>query len=48
MSDFVIVLALVLLAALLAGIELVRTKGQNMNAWATLVIALALLVDQGF
>jgi hypothetical protein len=48
MSDFVIVLALVLLAAMLAGIELVRSKAQNMNAWAILVLALALLVDQGF
>jgi hypothetical protein len=47
-SDFILVLALVMLAALLAGIELIRTRGQNMNAWATLVIALALLVDQGF
>lgn len=48
MSDFILVLALVLLAALLAGIELIRTRGQNMNAWATLVLALALLINQGF
>ena len=48
MSDFILILALVLLAALLAGIELIRTRGQNMNAWATLVLALALLINQGF
>ena len=46
MSDFVIVLVLVLLAALLAGIELLRTKGQGLGAWAILVIALAILVDK--
>lgn len=48
MNDFVVILTLVLLAALLAIIELIRTRGQNMNAWATLVLALALLVAQGF
>jgi len=46
MSDFVIVLVLVLLAALLAGVELVRSKAQDMNAWAILVLALAILVDK--
>jgi|RhiMethySRZTD1v2_1073278.scaffolds.fasta_scaffold578470_2 hypothetical protein len=46
MSDFVIVLVLVLLAALLAGVELVRSKAQDMNAWAILVLALAVLVDK--
>jgi hypothetical protein len=45
-SDFVIVLVLVLLAALLAGVELVRSKAQDMNAWAILVLALAVLVDK--
>jgi hypothetical protein len=45
-SDFVIVLVLVLLAALLAGIELVRTRGQAMMPWAILVLALAILVDK--
>jgi len=46
MSDFVIVLVLVLLAALLAGIALVRSRAQDMNAWAILMLALAVLVDK--
>lgn len=48
MSDFVVILVLVLLAALLAIIELFRSRGQNMNAWAILALGLALLVEQGF
>jgi len=34
-------LALALLAALLAGVQLVRTRGQDILAWAVLALAIA-------
>lgn len=46
MSDIVIVLVLAIVAAILAAVELMRTKGQDLAAWAILLIALALLVDR--
>ena len=46
MSDFVIVLVLVIIAALLAGMDLIRTRGQMFVSWAVLALALAILVDK--
>ena len=42
MPELVVVLALVVIAAMFAGIELVRTRGQDLVAWAVLAIAIAI------
>jgi hypothetical protein len=46
MSDFIVVIVLVLIAALLAGITLLRNRGQELLPWAVLALALAVLVDR--
>lgn len=38
-----VLVAIIALAALLAGIELIRTRGQDLLAWAVLLIALVLI-----
>lgn len=44
--ELVIVLALVVLAAMFAGIELVRTRGQDAVAWGVLALAIAIIVEK--
>ena len=44
--ELVVLLALVVLAAMFATIELTRTKGQDVVAWAVLALALAVLWDR--
>ena len=46
MSDFIIVLVLAIGAAFLAGIELFRTRAQDLIAWAVLALALAVIVER--
>jgi hypothetical protein len=45
MSDAVIVLVLALVAALITGLELIRTRGQDLTCWAVLALAIAMIVD---
>lgn len=44
--ELVVLLALVVIAAMFAGIELARTKGQSVIAWAVLALALAVIWDR--
>jgi hypothetical protein len=44
MSEIVVVLVLAIVAAVLAGVELARTRGQDLISWAVLLVALALVV----
>ena len=44
--ELVVLLALVVIAAMFAAIELTRTKGQDLIAWAILALALAVLWDR--
>jgi cytochrome b subunit of formate dehydrogenase len=46
MSDYLIVLVLALVAALVSGIDIYRTKGQALTPWAVLALAVAVLVDR--
>ena len=46
MRDFVVVLTLALLAGLIALMELLRSRWQDLGAWAVLLLALALIVDR--
>ncbi len=46
MSDLLIVIALAVVAAVLAGVELARTKGQDLLSWAVLLLALAAIIDR--
>jgi Flp pilus assembly pilin Flp len=41
-----IALALVIVAAIVAVVELVRTRWQSLMAWGLLVLCLSLLVDK--
>jgi hypothetical protein len=45
-SDWLVVLVLALLAFLVSAVEVYRTRGQLSLAWATLALALAVLVDR--
>jgi hypothetical protein len=45
-SELVIVLVLAIIACVLSGIELARTKGQDLISWAVLAIAVAVIVDR--
>jgi len=45
-SVLVIVLVLGLLAALIAGVLLVRTRGADLLSWAVLALAFAVIVDR--
>ena len=44
--ELVVLLALVVIAAMFAAIELTRTRGQDLVAWAILALALAVLWDR--
>jgi hypothetical protein len=44
--ELVVLLALVVIAGMFAAIELARTKGQDLIAWAILALALAVLWDR--
>ena len=46
MSELVIVLVLAIVAAILAAVELTRTRGQDLGSWGLLVLAVALIVDR--
>jgi len=46
MSELVIVLALAVIAVVLAGVELARTKGQDLLSWAVVALGAALIVDR--
>jgi uncharacterized membrane protein YfcA len=43
-SELVIVLVLSIVAGILAGVELARTRGQDLISWAVLLLAVALIV----
>lgn len=43
----IIVLALVIVAIVLAVIELIRSKGTDLNAWAILALAVAAALNSG-
>jgi hypothetical protein len=45
-SDPLVVIVVAIIAATLAGVELIRTKGQQILAWAVFLISLAVLVDR--
>jgi hypothetical protein len=45
-SEWFIVITLALIAVVLAGIELVRSKGQNLTAWAVALLAVAVIVER--
>lgn len=42
----VVLLALLIVAAILAGVELVRSRGAALLAWAVLLIAVVLLIGR--
>jgi apolipoprotein N-acyltransferase len=46
MPELVVLLALVVIAGMFAGIELVRSKGQSGVAWGLLALALAVIWDR--
>lgn len=46
MSDYLVVVVTAIIAATIAGMELLRSKGQALLAWAVLLLALAILVDR--
>lgn len=46
MSELVIVLVLAIVAGVLAGVELARTRGQDLLSWAVLLLAVSILVDR--
>lgn len=46
MSELVIVLVLAVISAVLAGIELARTKGQSLTCWGLLALALAVIIEK--
>jgi uncharacterized membrane protein YfcA len=43
-SELVIVLVLAIVAGILAGVELARTRGQDLISWGVLLLAVALVV----
>jgi uncharacterized membrane protein YfcA len=45
-TELVVVLVLTIIAAVLAGVEITRTRGQDLLSWAVLAVALALIVDR--
>jgi hypothetical protein len=46
MSDPLVVIVVAIIAATIAGLELIRTKGQEALAWAVLLLSLAVLIDR--
>jgi len=46
MSDPLVVIVVAIIAATLAGVELIRTKGQAILAWAVFLLCLAVLIDR--
>jgi archaellin len=46
MTESIVIIALALVAAIVAGVELVRTRGQALTDWAVLLLALAILLAQ--
>jgi hypothetical protein len=46
MNDFIVVVVLAIIAGTLAVVDLIRSKGQALLAWAVLLIALALAADK--
>jgi len=46
MSDPLVVIVVAIISATIAGLELIRTKGQEALAWAVLLRALAVLIDR--
>ena len=46
MSELVIVLVLAFVAGILAAVEVTRTRGQDLGAWAVLALAVAIVVDR--
>jgi hypothetical protein len=45
-SELVLVLVLALLAALLAGVVLVQTRGADLLAWGVLALSVAFIADR--
>jgi hypothetical protein len=45
-TELVVVLVLAIIAAVLAGVEITRTRGQDLLSWAVLAVALAIIVDR--
>jgi hypothetical protein len=46
MNDLIVVVVLAIIAGTLATVELIRTKGQDLIAWAVLLLAIALVADK--
>lgn len=46
MDDLIVVVVLAIIAGTLAAVELIRSKGQALLAWAVLLVALALVADK--
>jgi hypothetical protein len=45
-SDPLVVIVVAIIAGTIAAIELIRTKGQEMLAWAVFLLSLAVLIDR--
>ena len=46
MSDPLVVIVVAIIGATIAAVELIRSKGQMLLAWAVLLLALAVLIDR--
>ena len=44
----IVVTALILIALILAGIDLIRTRAESLTTWAVFLVAFALLITRNF